>query len=64
MTKYHYLLTFYFFFFGLVSVNAQGCIGTSQYPLSTITPTTTWSNIAADSYAGEYAVVNVVSGNL
>jgi adenosylmethionine-8-amino-7-oxononanoate aminotransferase len=46
MTKYHYLLTFYFFFFGLVSVNAQGCIGGSQYPLSTITPTTTWSNIA------------------
>jgi hypothetical protein len=64
MTKYHYLLTFYFFFFGLVSVNAQGCIGGSQYPLSTITPTTTWSNIAADSWAGEYAVVNVVSGTL
>lgn len=64
MTKFYFLFTFCYFFFGLVSVNAQGCIGASQYPLSTITPTTAWSNIAADSWAGEYAVVNVVSGNL
>jgi hypothetical protein len=64
MIKFYFLFTFCFFFFGLVSVNAQGCIGTSQYPSNSITPTTTWSSIALDTWAGEYAVVNVVSGSL
>jgi hypothetical protein len=41
---------------------ATGCLGTSQYPATIFTPTTTWQTAATNIYAGEYSVHNVVSG--
>lgn len=41
------------------------CLTGSQYPYSTINPVcngVTFTQIAADNYAGEYAVVNVTAG--
>ena len=40
------------------------CLCTTQYPAGTLTPTTAWTSISACNYAGEYAVINVVAGNI
>ncbi|MFM7663673.1 MAG: hypothetical protein ACKO68_04000, partial [Bacteroidota bacterium] len=40
------------------------CTATSQYPFNTLTPTSAWSNVDPCNYAGEYAVINVVAGNV
>jgi hypothetical protein len=39
-----------------------GCTSLSQYPSTTLTPTTSWQTASAVIYAGEYSVYNVVSG--
>ena len=41
-----------------------GCLGTSQYPATIFTPTTSWQTASALIYAGEYSVHNVVSGEI
>lgn len=64
MNKLYYSITFYFLLLTLSFVRSQGCINTSQWPTNSITPTTTWSTIAADSWAGDFAVVNVTIGNV
>jgi len=40
------------------------CTALNQYPLNAVTPTAVWSDIDACNYAVEYAVVNVVAGNV
>ncbi|MFK7949167.1 MAG: CARDB domain-containing protein [Saprospiraceae bacterium] len=46
-----------------VTLNCNtGCLGTSQYPSGTFTPTTTWQTASSNIYAGEYSVYNVVAG--
>ena len=40
------------------------CLCTTQYPAGTLTPTTAWTSINVCNYAGEYAVINVVAGNI
>ncbi len=39
-----------------------GCVGTSQYPTATFTPTASWQTASTQIYAGEYSVYNVVAG--
>ena len=41
-----------------------GCVATSLYPSNTLTPTAAWSDISTCNFAGEYANVNVVAGNI
>ena len=43
---------------------SQGCTATELYPLNTMTPTAAWTSISNANYAGEYANINVVSGNI
>lgn len=57
---YLFLLTTFLF---AQNFEAQ-CICANQYPLGNNTPTTSWGNISACNYAGEYAVINVVAGNI
>ncbi|MFM7661296.1 MAG: Ig-like domain-containing protein [Bacteroidota bacterium] len=64
MNRYSYYFAFYFLFFSLFSVRSQGCICTIQWPTAAVTPTTVWATIATDNWAGDYAVVNVVAGNV
>lgn len=40
------------------------CTANVQYPSGTVTPTTSWTTLNGCNYAGEYAVVNVTSGNI
>jgi uncharacterized protein YjdB len=42
----------------------QGCVCSQQYPAGAVTPTTVWSDVDACNYAGEYAVINVIAGNI
>jgi hypothetical protein len=42
----------------------NGCAGTSQYPLGTLTPTTSWQTASSQIYAGEYSVYNVTAGDV
>ena len=58
-----YIGSFLLFLFFSTSVAAQCNNSGNQYPSSTITPTlNAWKTIASNNYAGEYAVVSVVSG--
>ncbi|NBV67389.1 MAG: T9SS C-terminal target domain-containing protein [Flavobacteriia bacterium] len=50
--------------FSVQNLEAQGCICANQYPAGNLTPLTSWSSISACNYAGEYAVINVVAGNI
>ena len=43
---------------------ATGCLGTTQYPATIFTPTTSWQTASVLIYAGEYSVYNVVSGEI
>jgi len=46
------------------SLDAQCAFGSANYPLGTFTPTTaTWTILATDVFAGEYAVYNVTLGS-
>jgi hypothetical protein len=45
----------------VVQVSIQGCNSTTQYPSSTITPTTAWKT-QNSIWAGEYTAFNVTSG--
>ena len=47
-----------------LSIGFAQCICTNQYPLVTLTPTQSWTNVDACNYAGEYAVINVTAGNI
>lgn len=44
-----------------VTVSITGCTSTSQYPSSTLTPTSAWKS-QNSIYAGEYTAFNVTSG--
>jgi hypothetical protein len=59
-------LIIYTFIFSFVHsyLYSQGCLSTSQWPTAAVNPTTTWTTIALDNWAGDYAVVNVVNGTL
>jgi uncharacterized protein YjdB len=59
--KHFLLLTFAV---GMFFKAQSQCTALSQYPLNTLTPTSAWSNIDLCNYAGEYAVINVVAGNV
>jgi hypothetical protein len=52
--------------FAMFSVNSAyaQCTSTSLYPSSAVNPTSVWSNVNSCNFAGEYALVNVVSGAL
>ena len=50
--------------FSVQNLDAQGCICANQYPFGNLTPLTSWSSIDPCNYAGEYAVINVVAGNI
>jgi len=50
--------------FSVQNLEAQGCICANQYPAGNLTPLTSWSSIDPCNYAGEYAVINVVAGNI
>jgi hypothetical protein len=45
----------------IVQVTIQGCNSTTQYPSSTLSPTTAWKT-QNSIYAGEYTAFNVTSG--
>jgi len=64
MTRSSYFLAFTFLFLGILSVHSQGCANAFQWPNNSVTPTANWATIAVDNWAGDFAVVNVVSGNL
>ena len=53
-----------FFAIGLTFKAQSQCTALSQYPLITLTPTANWSDIDGCHYSGEYAVINVVAGNV
>jgi hypothetical protein len=44
-------------------LNAQ-CTAVNLYPFSAVTPTAAWTDVDACNYAGEYALVNVIAGNI
>ncbi len=44
-------------------LNAQ-CTAVNLYPFSAVTPTAAWTDVNACNYAGEYALVNVIAGNI
>jgi hypothetical protein len=44
-----------------VTVSSAGCNSTTQYPSTTLTPTTSWKS-QNSVWAGEYCAINVVSG--
>jgi len=46
-----------------VQTTVQGCNSTTQYPSTTLSPTTAWKT-QNSIYAGEYAAFNVVSGRV
>jgi hypothetical protein len=46
-----------------VQATAQGCNSTTQYPSTTLTPTTSWKT-QNSIYAGEYTAFNVTSGRI
>lgn len=46
---------------GGVSMGADGCIGGTQYPASTLTPTSSWQT-QSQLFAGRYALFNVIAG--
>ncbi|NBO61019.1 MAG: hypothetical protein EBU82_08620 [Flavobacteriia bacterium] len=58
----HFLL--FFFAFSLVFKAQSQCTAAFQYPANTLTPTGAWSDVDPCNYAGEYAVINVVAGNV
>ena len=47
-----------------LSTSYSQCTATSLWPANTMTPTAAWTSIANDNYAGDYANINVVSGNI
>ena len=47
-----------------IQLSYSQCTATSLYPANTLTPTSAWTSIANDNYAGEYANINVVTGNV
>jgi hypothetical protein len=53
-----------FFALGLTFKAQSQCTALSQYPLFTLTPTANWSDIDGCNFSGEYAVINVVAGNV
>jgi uncharacterized protein YjdB len=44
-------------------LNAQ-CTALLLYPTGAVTPTAAWTDVDACNYAGEYALVNVIAGNI
>ena len=50
-------------FFSLHQSYSQ-CTSTTLYPANTLTPTAAWTTISPDNYAGEYANINVVMGDI
>ena len=63
MTKFTLFLALFIALSLSLKTRAQGCLCTSQWPTTAVTPTTTWGTISTSMYAGDYAVVNVVAGN-
>lgn len=57
-----FLLVLAALFFSRTSFG-QGCVCSSMWPTTPVTPTTAWTTINTLMYAGDYAVVNVVAGN-
>jgi hypothetical protein len=46
------------------TTHAQCVLSAVQYPSGTITPTTGWTTVSTNIYAGEYSAYNVVAGNI
>jgi len=47
-----------------LSTSYSQCTATSLYPANTLTPTAAWTSVSNANYAGEYANINVVTGNI
>jgi hypothetical protein len=47
-----------------LSTSYSQCTATALYPANTMTPTAAWTSISNANYAGEYANINVVAGNI
>ena len=63
MNKNYFLILFCLLLFSSGKTFAQ-CASTTQYPSTALTPTIAWSDIDACNLSGDYAVINVVSGNI
>ncbi len=60
---YHKLIFILTLFWSAQSISFAQCMNTSFYPPFSITPTSIWAPIDFCNFAGEYAMVNVVTGD-